>query len=103
VAGRWNLPSHGRVAAEFFSRAEIGERHYHLVDAVSALVLGGYEDGEIIDALAATYRALVPDDPKMIGLLERPASVRAGMAKRGSAVLPVSYLDRAFGDTWGVF
>jgi hypothetical protein len=45
----------------------------------------------------------MPDDPKMIRLLGRPASVRAGMAKRGSAVFPVSDLDRAFGDSWSVF
>jgi hypothetical protein len=39
----------------------------------------------------------------MIGLIERPGSVRARMAKRGSAVFPFSDLDRAFGDSWSVF
>jgi hypothetical protein len=91
------------IAAEFFKRAEHGERHYHLVASVSALVLWGLDDTEIIEALKGAYAANVPGDPKMIGLKERPASVRAGMAARGAAVFPVSSLDREFGSDWSVF
>ena len=91
------------IAAEFFGRAERGERHYHLVAAVSALMLRGLSDEEIIEALKDVYAKNVPDDPKMIGLIERPASVRAGMGKRGAAVFPVSDLDREFGADWSIF
>ena len=91
------------IAAEFFRRAEFGERHYHLVAAVSALVLWGLSDNEIIDALRDAYAKNVPDDPKMIGLIERPASVRLGMAARGAAVFPVSDLDRTLGSDWSIF
>jgi hypothetical protein len=91
------------IAADFFERSEFGERHYHLVAATSALVLWGYGDAEIIDALKAAYAENAPDDPKMIGLFERPTSVRLGMAARGAAVFPISDLDRAFGSGWSVF
>jgi hypothetical protein len=91
------------IAAEFFGRAEFGERHYHLTAAASALVLRGYGDNEIIEALRAAYAENVPDDPKMIGLIERPASVRLGMAARGAAVFPVSDLDRTLGSDWSIF
>jgi hypothetical protein len=91
------------IAAEFFEHSEFGERHYHLVAATSALVLWGYGDAEIIEALKAAYTKNVPDDPKMIGLIERPASVRLGMAARGAAVFPVSDLDRTFGSGWSIF
>jgi Bifunctional DNA primase/polymerase, N-terminal len=92
-----------KIAAEFFSRAEHGERHYHLVAAVSGLVLCGLGDAEIIDALKAAYAENVPDDPRMIGLIERPAWVRLGMAKRGAAVFPIADLDRTFGSDWSIF
>jgi hypothetical protein len=91
------------IAAEFFGRSEIGERHYHLTAAASALVLWGYGDAEIIDALKAAYTENVPDDPKMIGLIDRPKSVRIGMAARGAAVFPISDLDRTFGSGWSLF
>jgi hypothetical protein len=91
------------IAAEFFGRSEVGERHYHLTAAASALVLWGYGDNEIIEALRAAYAENVPDDPKMIGLIERPASVRLGMAARGAAVFPVSDLDRTLGSDWSIF
>jgi hypothetical protein len=91
------------IAAEFFGRAEFGERHYHLTAAASALVLVGYGDVEIIDALKKAYAANVPDDPQMIGLIERPASVRVGMAARGAAVFPISDLDHTFGSGWSLF
>ena len=64
---------------------------------------GVYGDAEIIDALKAAYAENVPDDPKMIGLIERPASVRLGMAARGAAVFPISDLDRTFGSGWSLF
>jgi hypothetical protein len=91
------------IAAEFFSRAAHGERHYHLVAAVSALVLWGLSNVEIIDALKDAYAANVPEDRKMVGLIERPASVRDGMTARGAAVFPISDLEQTFGASWSIF
>jgi hypothetical protein len=75
------------VAASYFEQTPDGAKHYALVSAVSALVLRGYSDRQIVDALIDSYRRRVHDDPSLRNLLVCPERVRRGMLRRG-AVLP---------------
>jgi hypothetical protein len=75
------------VAASYFERAPDGAKHYAMVAAVSALVLRGYSDQEIVEALVDAYQCRVHDDPGLQNLLVCPKRVRRGMLRRG-AVLP---------------
>jgi hypothetical protein len=81
------------VAASYFERAPDGAKHYAMVAAVSALVLRGYSDRQIIEALIDSYRRRVHDDPGLRNLLVCPERVRRGMLRRG-AVLPDSPVPR---------
>jgi hypothetical protein len=75
------------VAASYFEQAPDGAKHYAMVSAVSVLVLRGYSDQQIVEALIDAYRHRVHDDPGLRNLLVCPVRVRRGMLRRG-AVLP---------------
>ena len=51
------------AAASYFEQAPDGAKHYAMVAAVSVLVLRGYSDQQIVEALVDVYRRRVSDDP----------------------------------------
>jgi len=75
------------VASSYFERTPDGAKHYAMVAAVSALVLRGYSDHQIVVALTDAYQRRVDDDPGLKNLLVCPERVRRGLLRRG-AVLP---------------
>jgi Bifunctional DNA primase/polymerase, N-terminal len=75
------------VASSYFEQARDGAKHYAMVAAVSALVLRGYSDQQIVEALIDAYRRRVHDDPGLKNLRLCPLRVRRGLLRRG-AVLP---------------
>jgi hypothetical protein len=103
------------VAAAYFEQAPDGGKHYAMVAAVSVLVLRGYSDQQIVEALIDAYRRRVHDDLSLKNLRLCPLRVRRGMLRRG-AVLPDkprpeddldddqrAALDRAKRRLWDIF
>jgi Bifunctional DNA primase/polymerase, N-terminal len=82
------------AAASYFEQAPDGAKHYVMVAAVSVLVLRGYSDQQIVEALIDVYRRRVSDDPSLRNLFVCPKRVRRGILRRG-AVLPIA-LSRSF-------
>jgi hypothetical protein len=101
------------VASSYFEQALDGAKHYAMVAAVSALVLRGYSDQQIVEALIDAYRRRVHDDSSLKNLRLCPLRVRRGLLRRG-AVLPArpeddldddqrAALDRAKHRLWDIF
>ena len=85
------------AATSYFEQAPDGAKHYAMVAAVSVLVLRGYSDQQIVEALIDVYRRRVHDDPSLRNLFVCPKRVRRGLLRRG-AVLPGDPMQTRFAD-----
>ena len=88
------------IASSYFEQAPDGAKHYAMVAAVSVLVLRGYSDQQIIEALTDVYRRRVHDDPSLRNLFVCPKRVRKGLLRRGVPIIRGDELDD---DQYGAF
>lgn len=101
--------SPSEIAAELLGEAEPGDRHYCMTGCVGALVVAGYGDAEIADALTGAYRALFGREEaaeRVRQLRRTPAGMRGAMGQsKGQPILSVAEMDAMLGvgPGWSIY